>query len=166
MLQQGVAPYFFCPSDTAAHPETPRSYAMSAHDMQPENWPPGPGNATGIGLVWNQESLNRLLDDAHRRMAATNLDALPAMKLAFIPAPASTLALTELISSDNHLNGLARTTLSGPVPQVERLVQNQPRMHGGYCNYLMLDGHVERRSPLQAGTTSDGRNFWSINQAN
>jgi prepilin-type processing-associated H-X9-DG protein len=166
MLQEAVAPYFLCPSDATAHRGTPRSYAMSAHDMQPENWPPGPGNATGIGLVWNQESLNRLLDDAQRRMAAANQDSLPAMKLAFIAAPAGTLALTELLSADNNLKGLARTVINGPVPQVELLLQNQPRIHGGYCNYLMLDGHVEQRSPLQAGTTSDGRNFWNINQAN
>src|ERR1700679_396242 len=44
--------FFFCPSDPAPHNGIPRSYAMAANDMSPENWPPGPKSATRVGLWW------------------------------------------------------------------------------------------------------------------
>lgn len=164
-VKNGIDPSFLCPSDRLVH-SWPRSYAMSAHDMQPENWPPGPDNVTGVGLVWNQESMDRLLDEAHRKMAVTNLDSLALMKRASVPAPSSTLLLTEMISFENNWKGTTRAAISSPGPQLEVLLENKTRIHGGSFNYLMLDGHVELQVPLQAVTTSGGMNIWNINKAN
>jgi prepilin-type processing-associated H-X9-DG protein len=165
VVGKGVDHAFQCPSDNVVR-SRPRSYAMSAHDMQPENWPPGPDNVTGVGLVWNQGSMDRLLDEGHRKMAATNLDSLAMMKRAFIPVPSSTLVLTESINSENNLKGTEGAAIGGPGPQLEVLLQNKTRIHGGSFNYLMLDGHVELQLPLQAGMTSGGMNIWNINKAN
>ena len=81
-VKKGMGPSFQCPSDPLADARA-RSYAMSAHDMQPENWPPGPDNVTGVGLVWNKESMDRLLDEEHRKMAVSDPDSLALMKRAF-----------------------------------------------------------------------------------
>ena len=40
---------------------------MSAHNMSLENWPPGPDNETGVGLVWDRNSMSRLLGEGGRR---------------------------------------------------------------------------------------------------
>jgi prepilin-type processing-associated H-X9-DG protein len=165
LVQNGIDPLFRCPSDRLAHARA-RSYTMSAHDMQPGNWPPGPDNTTGVGLVWTRDNLGRLLGEPAAGLAATNADFLAMVKRSFIRSPADTLVLTELINADNNLKDTRLAAISGSGPQLELLLQHHPRIHGGFFNYLMLDGHVERVSPLQAGTTAGGRNIWNINPAN
>jgi hypothetical protein len=165
VVEKGVDHAFQCPSDNVSR-SRPRSYAMSAHDMQAENWPPGPDNVTGVGLVWDRGTMDRLLDEAHRKMATTNPDSLAAMKRAFISAPSSTLILTELINSENNLKGTARAAISSPGPQLEVLLESKTEIHGGSFNYLMMDDHVELRSPLQAVAASSGMNIWNISKAN
>ena len=165
--RHGIDPLFKCPSDQLPHART-RSYTMSAHNMRNENWPIGPENATGVGLIWNQESISRLLGEPAIRTAATNMDCLAMLKRSTIPAPASTVVLTELINSDNNLKGTrwavigdaADTSAAGQ--QLEQLLHSQIRIHEGRYNYLMLDGHVERLSPLQAGALK----IWNIRKAN
>ena len=66
---KSITPIFACPSDPIKRSQ-PRSYAMSAHDMRPENWPPGPDNETGLGLVWSKASVSRLLGDSTARLPA------------------------------------------------------------------------------------------------
>jgi prepilin-type processing-associated H-X9-DG protein len=166
LTQHGIDPLFKCPSDQLPHART-RSYTMSAHDMQNENWPIGPENATGVGLVWNQESISRLLGEQALRAAATNIDCLAMVKRTFIPSPANTVVLTELINSDNNLKGIRWSVIgganfTGPGQQLEQLLHNQTCIHDGRYNYLMLDGHVELLSPLQAGALK----IWNISKAN
>src|SRR4029077_19037693 len=58
-LIASVAPRFFCPSDPIKRGDRPRSYAMSAHSMTPDNWPPGPDNTTGVGLWWTTNRISQ-----------------------------------------------------------------------------------------------------------
>jgi prepilin-type processing-associated H-X9-DG protein len=157
LVENGMDPLFRCPADRLPHARA-RSYTMSAHNMRNENWPLGPENATGVGLIWNKESISRLLGELAIRTAATNTDCLAMLKRSAIPDPANTVVLTELISADNNLKGLrwsvigdaADTSAAGQ--QLEQIMHtNQARIHDGRYNYLMLDGHIELLSPLQAG---------------
>jgi hypothetical protein len=59
-IKNVTAPIFFCPSDNLVRPHQ-RTYAMSGHDMQPENWPPNSDNTTGVGLVWNLAQFHALV---------------------------------------------------------------------------------------------------------
>jgi hypothetical protein len=161
VIARGLDAFFRCPSDTLPHART-RSYAMSAHDMHPENWPPGPANATGLGLMWGNESLNRLLTDAQRQ-AAANPDTLNWMKRSFVPQPARTVLLTELINPDNNLKGVNWAGVAGPAAQIEQLVHGR-RSHGACCQYLMLDGRTEMLSPLATASGSEG-GIWNIDKS-
>ena len=154
---------FGCPSDRRVR-SRPRSYAMSAHDMQWENWPPGPDNATGVGLVWTKETLQRLLGDDAVKTAATNTEVLAMVKQSAIVAPASTVVLTELFKAGNNLKDTKMAAVSGPGEQLEQFMTSNAPIHFRRCNYLMLDGHVELLSPLQAGTAPGVRNLWNISK--
>jgi len=164
LVANGIEPAFQCPSDQLAHARA-RSYAMSAHDMQSENWPPGPANATGVGLVWNKENIQRLLGEPAVKTAATNVDFLAMVKRSSIQSPADTLVLTERISSGNNLKDTGMAAISSPGQQFEQLINDKTRIHGGRCNYLMLDGHIELLSPLQAGTLFGSRKIWNISKS-
>jgi len=168
LVENGMDPLFHCPSDRLPHARA-RSYTMSAHNMRNENWPLGPENATGVGLIWNPESISRLLGESVVRSAATNTDCLAMLKRSAIPSPANTVVLTELISSDNNLKGLRWSVIgdaadtSGAGQQLEQVMHtNKARIHDGRYNYLMLDGHVELLSPLQAGALK----IWNISKVN
>ncbi len=164
LVKNGVDPLFRCPSDRLNHSRA-RSYTMSAHDMQSDNWPPGSNNATGVGLVWNQENLPRLLGESAVTMAATNADFLAMVKRSLIPSPAGTLVLTELINADNNLKDTRWAAISSSGQQLEQLLHDGVRIHDGRYNYLMLDGHVELASPLQAGVSQGPLNIWTIRKA-
>lgn len=164
LLKHGSEPLFRCPSDRLVH-FNGRSYTMSAHDMQLENWPPGPENDTGVGLVWNQETIRKLLDQQQSNIVATNVDFGAMMKRSLIPSPSKTLLLTELISYENNLKGITWAAISGPGEQVQQFVNKKAYVHNGRFNYLMLDGHVELLSPLQT-TAPNGGGIWSIRKSN
>ena len=164
LVKGGIDPVFQCPSDRLPHART-RSYAMSGHNMRNENWPPGPDNATGVGLVWNQETITRLLGAPALKMAATNHDQLALFKRSQIPAPSQTLILTEMINSGNNLKEGRWAAIESPGQQMEQLWQSNSRPHRGYCNYLMVDGHLEMLSPLQAGDTYGNRKLWRVNKS-
>ncbi len=165
LVKGGIDPVFKCPSDALPHART-RSYAMSGHNMLNENWPPGADNATGVGLVWNQENISRLLGEATAKAAMTNTDMLAMMKRSFIHSPSDTMVLSELINSGNNLKEGRWAVIESPGQQLEQLLQNGTRVHRGRCNYLMLDGHVELLSPLQAGDTYGNMKIWRINKSN
>ena len=168
-MLKAVAPRFFCPSDPIQRGERPRSYAMSAHDMKPENWPPGPDNTTGVGLWWSKEGIQNLLGKEIAEQAGKNSDALAAVKLSFISDPAGTLLLTELAHRDNRLASVMQVRLSSVDDQLAAFRGDLSHFHGGQFNYLMVDGHVESLSPfqpLQAVKIGGSAGIWSINKGN
>lgn len=164
LVKGGIDPVFKCPSDALPHARA-RSYAMSGHDMLNENWPPGPDNATGVGLVWNQENISRLLGERAAKAAMTNADMLAMMKLSFIPSPAETMLLTEVINSGNNLKENRWAAIENPGQQLEQLLHDNTSVHHGRYNYLMMDGHVELMSPLQAGDTYGNMKMWRIRRS-
>lgn len=164
-LKNGIDPLFRCPSDRLTHSRSARSYAMSAHDMQPGNWPPGPDNATGVGLVWNKENTRRLLGDQAAAISATNTDIFDMVKRSLIPSPAETMVLTERINSDNNLKSTKMAAVSNPVQQFQQLINGKTRIHYGRFNYLMLDGHVELLSPLKTGASEGAYDIWNISKS-
>jgi prepilin-type processing-associated H-X9-DG protein len=159
--QAALERVFACPSDPIAR-DKKRSYAMSAHDMRPENWLPGPDNETGIGLVWSKAAVQRLLSqEARQAMASGKLEALPAVKLSWVPDPVNTLFLTELFHADNRL-GRWGQVVTRAEEQVNALNGNFSRCHRGRFGYLMLDGHAEWLSPLQTGSWRGDVGIWTI----
>lgn len=164
LVRGGIDPVFKCPSDALPHART-RSYTMSGHNMRNENWPPGPDNATGVGLVWNQETLTRLLGEPAVKVTATNTDLLALVKRSNIPSPTDTLVLTELINSGNNLKEGRWAAIESPGQQLEQFWQNNSIIHRGRYNYWMLDGHVEMMSPLQAGDTYGNMKMWRISKS-
>ena len=156
-----MASDFCCPSDSVKR-DYPRTYVMSAHDMKPENWPPGRDSATGVGIWWSKQAVRNQLGDDADEEAATNRDVLPAVMLSDIPQPADTLLLTELVQRDNRLGGVSQVRIWTAEAQRAAFKGDSSRFHGGRFNYLMADGHVELLTPLQTGTTSGGAGIWSI----
>jgi prepilin-type processing-associated H-X9-DG protein len=149
---------FFCPSDPAPHNGVPRSYAMAANDMSPENWPPGPTSATGVGLWWDGNTTPPLLGVD----AKNNPDFLPGVKLSALPAPADTLLLTEFIDPQNFMGNIFQTTVQGVVQQLSFFKGDAANFHYGKFNYLMADGHVELLTPLQTGSPDNHAGIWTI----
>jgi prepilin-type processing-associated H-X9-DG protein len=156
----GAASVFYCPSDHFARAR-PRSYAMPAHKMDWENWPPGPEDRYGVGLAWDRVAMKRLLNLDPASDEAPDLAALAAVKLGSIPDPANTLLLTELIQG-NQLKSTSRCTLAGPEEQVEGVANQGGSLHTGRFNYLMVDGHVEWLRPYQLETFSPNAGIWTI----
>lgn len=160
-LQKAIAPRFHCPSDPFER-MAPRSYAISRHDMQPENWPPGPHNATGVGLCWQKASLKTLLDPEAIANATTNGDALALAKLSNVPAPADTLLLAELIEPANVMGSFRSATVGNAAEQTAPFKGDSSRVHRGRFNYLMVDGHVEALAPFQTGSAAGNGGIWTI----
>ena len=86
---------------------------MSAHNMSLENWPPGPDNETGVGLVWDRNSMSRLLGREAAASAETDKDSLALVKLSGIPSPADTVYLTEAINDNNNIKDTQSAAVSG-----------------------------------------------------
>jgi prepilin-type processing-associated H-X9-DG protein len=150
--------FFFCPSDPAPHNGIPRSYAMAANDMSPENWPPGPKSATGVGLWWDGSSTPPLLGED----AKNHPETLPGVKLSDLPSPADTLVLTESLDSQNVMGSINQTVVWGVVQQESYFKGQITDFHHGRFNYLMADGHVELLSALQTGSLDRGAGIWTI----
>ena len=167
VVRNGIDRAFQCPSDKVPR-SRPRSYAMSAHNMSVEDWPPGPDNKTGVGLVWDANSMNRLLDDQEAASAETDKDSLAMVKLSGIPSPADTVYLTEAINGNNNIKEIRSAAVSGSGAQMGglRTAAEQQRFHLGRLNYLMLDGHVEALSPLQTGSLDGNAGIWSVKKGN
>jgi prepilin-type processing-associated H-X9-DG protein len=153
-----TARLFFCPSDPARHNGTPRSYAMAANDMSPENWPPGPDSTTGVGVCWDGNTTPPLFGND----AKEHPESLPGVKRSDLPDPAGTLLLTEFIDSQNVLGSVFQTTVQGAVQQQSYFKGDAGNFHHGKFNYLMADGHVELLSPLQTGSPDNHAGIWTI----
>jgi prepilin-type processing-associated H-X9-DG protein len=158
-LQQVVAPRFLCPSDPILRGDHPRSYAMSAHNMEPINWPPGPANTTGVGLWWSNDKITALLGD---RSNSQNLEALMLVKFSWLPDPANTLLLTEYPYEDNRMGVMHRLTIANTTEQSAGMANMPAQFHHGRFNYLMADGHVESLTPLQTGAPGGDGGIWTI----
>jgi prepilin-type processing-associated H-X9-DG protein len=132
-----------CPADVG---DRSRTYAMPQHDMSLANWPPGPENRTGVGLWWScwQDGGNASLS-----YVLSHFDAVPAVRLGMIHAPADTLLLTEHASSENSMFSYRGATISGPSEHLDTKTSRMTRYHNGKFNYLMVDGHVELLLPAQ-----------------
>jgi prepilin-type processing-associated H-X9-DG protein len=154
-----------CPSDisgNATQGRTPRSYAMSGNDMSPSHWPLGPESATGVGLVWNESTATSLVGPD------VIPEELPGLKLPIVSAPARTALLTELIDPNNVMGTIQTATVFNAFQQQAffNVKTNFDYCHRGEFNYLMVDGHVERLSALQAGSLGGGGGIWSIKKGN
>jgi prepilin-type processing-associated H-X9-DG protein len=167
VVANGIDHAFQCPSDNVPR-FRPRSYAMSAHNMSLENWPPGPDNETGVGLVWDRNSMSRLLGEEAAASAETDKDSLALVKLFGIPSPADTVYLTEAINGNNNIKDIQSAAVSGAGAQKDglRTPAEQQRFHLGRLNYLMVDGHVETLSPLQTGSFDGGGGIWTVKKGN
>lgn len=148
---------FRCPADTIPRTgdRSQRTYAMPAHDMTAEDWPPGPDNDTGVGLFWEAgkpglADITNLTHDANSLEAngnARSTYAIPAFRLSIIPAPASTLLLTENARPANILFSPSGATIRGPSQHVQTRLVDIENYHGARVNYLLIDGHVEFLNP-------------------
>jgi len=155
-----VPQHFLCPSDRVSHKGTPRSYAMSGHDMRPDHWPPGDDSTTGVGLYWTKAKTSGLLGDTNA--ALQNPELLPALKRSALQDPANTILITELIDPMNLLGSLGSPTVSGASQQRRFLKENAGAFHVGRFNYLLADGHVELLSPLQTGSFDGTAGIWTL----
>jgi prepilin-type processing-associated H-X9-DG protein len=141
-----------CPSDTIpANGAAPRrTYAMPKHSMDQWNWPPAPGNATGVGLWWSPRGR------WHAALANVNSsNSVPSMRADLISAPAMTALLTEQAQRYNVEFSYAGAAIDGPASHLDTKILTASQYHGGKFNYLMVDGHVRLLSPLESLGESD-----------
>lgn len=159
--EEGIRGRLVCPSDPVLR-GYPRSYAMAAHDMRLESWPPDGEEYCGVGLVWNAASAKRLLEQEVTNGTPADVTGLAWIKPARLPDPANTLLLTELIHPGNKIKSGARAVVRGPEEQVEELRKQNQAVHFGRFQYLMVDGHVETLRPYQAETFSGTAGIWTM----
>jgi prepilin-type processing-associated H-X9-DG protein len=152
--------HFLCPSDKMTHSGVARSYAMSGHDMSPQNWPAAAEAVTGVGLKWDKAAVQTLLDEK----ALGTPEALPRVKVSDIPRPARTVLVAEYIAAENTMGKFASATVSGGAQQLQG--SQGGGVHRWRFNYLMVDGHVESFSPLQSGSLDGKGGIWTIKQEN
>jgi prepilin-type processing-associated H-X9-DG protein len=157
-----------CPSDTIGPPKgavgrSRRTYSMSWHRMNKENWPPGPANSTGVGLWWSDKPR------AGSEMAWTNTlsadEHIPSINLSMIPAPSTTLLLAEKARRENYLFHFMGAEIRGPDEHLDTHLISMRDYHQGRFNYLMVDGAVQKLLPEQSAGLPRGsgaKNIWTI----
>lgn len=143
-----------CPSDTippAAWAQKyklhRRTYSITRHNMAPANWPPGPGNGTGIGLNWTFGPHGTNPPSAKLYNLGTNRQA--AVRSGMIARPAETLLLAEHAWTNNIATVGAGAWIDRTSDHVEPALLPAEKYHGGRFNYLMVDGHAELLPPDQ-----------------
>lgn len=166
-LMQAAQPHFVCPSDPIQR-KSPRSYAMSGFYMVPKNWPPSSNDHTGLGLVWDSNTVPQLLGSNAVQSAKENPDLLPRLKLSILPDPANTLLLTELITGNNVMGNPMTTRVFYTRQQIHAFNDDSSKFHSGKFNYLMADGHVALMSPSETGDKGDKQQagIWAISGGN
>lgn len=157
-----------CPADTipAKSGDPRRTYSMPRHNMDRGNWPPAADNATGVGLWWAPRGR------WYASVANVNpTNSVPAISLDQIPAPATTMLLTEMAQSYNVEFSFSGATIDGTWAHLDTKEIKPSRYHGGKFNYLMVDGHVAMLSPLESLGENDPvyddpaakyQNVWTI----
>jgi prepilin-type processing-associated H-X9-DG protein len=157
-----VSSRLLCPSDTIARGRHPRSYAMGGRAAF-YKWPPSPEDKAGVGVLWNDETVNNLLGDNMVENAAKNPEILPRLKLSVLGDPAGTLLITELLTPANKVRGFASIRVESVDIQRTAGHQNLTNFHFGKFNYLMADGHVELLTGLQTGGVGwEPAGIWTI----
>lgn len=160
--RDAMAPYLVCPSDVVKR-DQPRTYAMSGHDMQPFNWPPGPDNTTGVGLWWDENAIvQKFGSQFARKVNKQDLSGLSLVKLSWMPDPAGTLLLTEMVDPNNRAWRTGWPVVWNAKQQLSFLKTAAANYHHGCFNYLMTDGHVELLTPLQTGSWDGSGGIWTI----
>jgi prepilin-type processing-associated H-X9-DG protein len=162
LLWPGSQHHLFCPSDPIERPN-PRSYAMSWRRWL-YGWPPAPQDLAGVGMMWNQATISKFLDEALAKKAVEHPDLLPRVKRSVAPDPAHTLLYTEYIAPGNIMGRGICSHVGSVRAQQEAFNGDSSRFHFGKFNYLMLDGHVELLSaPQTEGSDGKSHNIWTIN---
>jgi prepilin-type processing-associated H-X9-DG protein len=157
-----VRRYFVCPSDPFQRPN-PRSYAMAGRDMR-YGWPPTSHDKTGVGIIWDRNTVSILHDDDLVEGATKNHDLFPHIKQSLLPDPAHTLLLTELIAPGNRLERPTGAVVFAAYRQQEIVNGEDLHFQFGKFNYLMADGHVELLNKSQTdGSDGVNPNIWTIN---
>jgi len=161
-LWADMQPFFICPSDPIRR-RYPCSYSMSGYDMTPENWPPKPDNATGVGLWWDNKTIAALLDHETGQAVTERPELLPRLKRSVLLAPADTILLTEFNDRNNTLEFISSTRVWGVNQQQGAFKGDTSQFHFGKFNYLMADGHVELLTKLQTGGIGEApAGIWTI----
>lgn len=132
-----------------------RSYAMPSHNMAEGNWPPGPDNGTGIGILWDLSERSDFPDSKarwHVLPPGTLWEkgpSQPAFSMSSIPDPSKTIAITEHLHTNNVIGNVFAATIPNATEHIHiRFPLKAEDLHKGGINYLLLDGHVEHLSPL------------------
>ncbi|MFA6543626.1 MAG: hypothetical protein WCS99_04325 [Limisphaerales bacterium] len=150
--QSAVNHLLLCPSDTippAAWAQKyklhRRTYSITRHNMALANWPPGPGNATGIGLNWTFGPFGTNPPSAKIYSTSTNRQA--SVRLGMILKPAETLLLAEHAWTNNIVANGAGSWIDRTGDHVEQSRLPAATYHSGRFNYLKVDGHVDLMFP-------------------
>lgn len=146
-----------------------RTYAMPRHDMQPANWPPGPKNATGIGLHWKFDPTGKSNPPAHT-YNSEKLGEMVSLKMSMIPEPLDTILLTEQASSNNIMGNSSGSVITRSADHTDAKALSPDDLHRSRFNYLMIGGQVELLMPAQtvgktgkAGEAIGGhKGMWTI----
>lgn len=124
-----------------------RSYAMTRHNMSPQNWPPGSGNATGLGLNWTFGAHGTNPPSSKIYNSETNRQA--AVRTGMILQPAETLFLAERAWTNNIVGNAAGAWIDRASAHTEPALLPPENHHRGRFNYLQVDGRVELLLPAQ-----------------
>ena len=118
---------------------------MPTYDVNRAGWPPDPDSLGGLGLCLDAGRLQTIRAD----MSEEEASRIPAITTAMAPAPADTALLVECININNALWGTKLACIETTKEQEPRTLDVK-KFHGGKFNFLMLDGHVELLSPVEA----------------
>ena len=81
-----------------------------------------------------------------------------------VPDPSRTIYFTERPDGSNFKGNYSGSIIDTPDQQLSTTAPNQPNLHGGKFNYLMVDGSVKLLSPLETfgtGTSSAPKGYWT-----
>ncbi|MBM3875297.1 MAG: type II secretion system protein [Verrucomicrobia bacterium] len=144
-----------------------RSYVMPRHNMgqitiggrapQAVDWPPAPGNQTGIGLNWN-------FGNASLAMGVNWMNPLPGSQTingpqgeayfhsSMINDPTGTMLMTEKVHATSMQGNMTQAFIPNSTDANHIQAGNGIRSaqyHNAKFNYLMVDGHAEFLEPLR-----------------
>lgn len=158
-----LARSFVCPSDYFQHNSTPRSYAMPEHNMVLSDWPPNGDSSSGVGLYWDNRSVEAILSESQAAQATNEIKLLPAVKFSEIPKASDTMLLTEYVDRNNLLQSSGFARVANVAQQRAAFKGDSSCFHFGKFNYLMIDGHVELLTGAQTGSENSQAGIWTIN---
>ncbi|NBR87083.1 MAG: hypothetical protein EB141_05285 [Verrucomicrobia bacterium] len=160
--QSKVNELLLCPADrvkpadwAAKYKLRRRTYAMPQHDMRQANWPPGPDNATGVGLWWSfgSKGTNQPSSLIYNAEEPTKQ---ASVRTGMILQPKATILLAEQAKTNNIVANGQGSTINCAADHLDTALLPLKNYHQGKFNYLMVDGHVEFLSPDQTvGATGE-----------